>query len=152
MKRKALMRGLSGFPEGIAIGTVITIVISLIKGNGSYYPCVPDFVSFVGNEIMAVIIQTIIWGLLGSIFGTASIICSMEGWSIARQRGVYFIIGGGAIMTAGYILRWMPYSIYGAIGFLMIFFAVFLIVWLANYLFFMIKIKKLNRNIEMNDK
>ena len=87
MKRKALMRGLSGFPEGIAIGTVITIVISLIKGNGSYYPCVPDFVSFVGNEIMAVIIQTIIWGLLGSIFGTASIIWSMEGWSIARQIG-----------------------------------------------------------------
>ena len=38
MKKKMIQRGLLGFPLGIAIGFVITVIISMCIGDGSFYP------------------------------------------------------------------------------------------------------------------
>ncbi len=43
MKKKTAARIVLGFPVGIAIGNVITVVISLIWGGGNYFVCVPEF-------------------------------------------------------------------------------------------------------------
>ena len=48
MKKKVLQRGLFGIPTGIAIGYVITVMMSAFWGDGSYYPCVPAFVDAMG--------------------------------------------------------------------------------------------------------
>ena len=57
MKKKVLLRGLFGIPTGIAIGYVITVMMSAFWGDGSYYPCVPAFVDAMGSEIRAVVVQ-----------------------------------------------------------------------------------------------
>ena len=57
MIKKIILRGLLGFPVGIAIGYVITIVISLIWAQGYYSPCVPELAAAMGNEIYAVTLQ-----------------------------------------------------------------------------------------------
>ena len=57
MIKKAVLRGALGFPLGIAIGYVITIVSSLAWANGFYSPCMPELISVMGNEIRAVILQ-----------------------------------------------------------------------------------------------
>ena len=49
MKKKVLQRGLFGIPTGIAIGYVITVMMSAFWGDGSYYPCVPAFVDAMGS-------------------------------------------------------------------------------------------------------
>ena len=36
MKKQIIKRGLVGFPAGIAIGFVITLIISACVGDGSY--------------------------------------------------------------------------------------------------------------------
>ena len=59
MKKKVLQRGLFGIPTGIAIGYVITVMMSAFWGDGSYYPCVPAFVDAMGSEIRAVVVQTV---------------------------------------------------------------------------------------------
>ena len=59
MKRKILLRGMLGFPIGVAIGYFITIIISLIWAGGYYSPCVPDLISIMGNEIYAVLLQAL---------------------------------------------------------------------------------------------
>lgn len=148
MKRKALIRGLLGFPEGIAIGMGITILISLAIRDGSYHPCVPSFVSVAGSEIAAVIIQTLLCGLLGSVYAAASVVWDVDSWSIARQSGVFFAVAAVAMMSIGYILHWMDHSASGILSFFLVFFAVFVVIWLAMYLVWRRKIRELNRDVE----
>ena len=59
MKKKIIKRSLLGFSLGITMGYLITILISLGWANGYYSPCVPELISLMGNEINAVILQTI---------------------------------------------------------------------------------------------
>ena len=60
MKKKMIQRGLLGFPLGIAIGFVITVIISMCIGDGSFYPVTPELIDTMKNELNAVILQTIL--------------------------------------------------------------------------------------------
>lgn len=64
MKKQILSRGLVGFPVGIAIGFVITLIISAYIGDGSYYPVTPELIGSMGNELNAVILQTVLCGII----------------------------------------------------------------------------------------
>ena len=58
MAKKLFQQGLLGFPLGIAIGFVITILISLFAGDGAYYPVTPELMDAMGSELNAVMLQT----------------------------------------------------------------------------------------------
>ena len=90
MKKKIIIRSLFGFPMGIAIGYFITILLSLALANGYYSPCAPELISAMGNEINAVILQTVLCGILGTGFAASSVIWEIESWSIVKQIGIYF--------------------------------------------------------------
>ena len=92
MKKKIIKRSLFGFPLGITMGYLITILISLGWANGYYSPCVPELISLMGNEINAVILQTILCLILGVGFAASSVIWEMDSWSIVKQTGIYFLI------------------------------------------------------------
>ena len=57
MKKKIVLRSLLGFPLGLAMGYMITIIISLVFADGSYFPCVPELITTMGSEIHAVLLQ-----------------------------------------------------------------------------------------------
>ena len=59
MKKKILLYALIGAPVGVTVGTVITILISLTAGDGNFYPVVPSLIEKCGNELNAVIVQTV---------------------------------------------------------------------------------------------
>ena len=44
MKKKLIGRGVIGFPVGIAIGYVITVIISICIGDGFFHPVNPELV------------------------------------------------------------------------------------------------------------
>ena len=111
MKKNIMIRGGYGLPTGIAIGYLITIVISAIWGEGYYAPCVPELVERMGSEINAVILQAVLCGLLGMVCGGGSVIWDMEKWSIARQTGTYFLLILVTMIPIGYALRWMEHSL-----------------------------------------
>ena len=87
MKKKILMRGLFGLPTGIAIGFVITLIISICIGNGSFYPVTPELIDATGNELNAVILQTVLCAIMGAGFAAASIVWELDSWSLAKQSG-----------------------------------------------------------------
>lgn len=43
------------------MGYIITIIVSMIWAQGYYSACVPSLIEAMGNEINAVILQTIVW-------------------------------------------------------------------------------------------
>ncbi len=113
MKKKIIKRSLLGLPLGIAMGYLITILASFGRANGYYTPCVPELISMMGNEINAVIVQTILYGLLGVGFAAISVIWEIDSWSIVKQTGIYFSIISVIMLPIAYFAYWMEHSIIG---------------------------------------
>ena len=71
MKKELFSRIFVGLLGGIVISYLITIGISLAIGDGSYYSCVPSLIERFGNEVTAIIIQTVLSAVLGAGFAGA---------------------------------------------------------------------------------
>ena len=147
MKRKIILRGISGFPLGITIGYIITIIISLIWADGYYTPCMPELSAIMGNEINAVILQTALCGLLGAGFAASSVIWEMENWSIVKQTGIYFLIISLIMMPVAYFTHWMEHSIAGFLSYFGIFVLIFIIIWIIWFIINKQNVKKMNNNL-----
>lgn len=144
MKKKIIMRGLLGLPTGIAIGFVITLIISACIGNGSFYPVTPELIDTMGNELNAVILQTVLCAVMGVGFAAASVIWELDSWSLAKQSGIYFMIISVIMLPIAYVTNWMKHTALGVLSYVAIFVAIFVIVWLSQYLLWKRKIKKMN--------
>lgn len=144
MKKKIIMRGLLGLPTGIAIGFVITLIISACIGNGSFYPVTPELIDTMGNELNAVILQTVLCAVMGVGFAAASVIWELDSWSLAKQSGIYFMIISVIMLPIAYVTNWMKHTALGVLSYVAIFVAIFIIVWLSQYLLWKRKINKMN--------
>ena len=113
MKKKIIMRGLFGLPAGIAFGFIITIIISACIGKGIYYPVKPSLIEVAGSELNAVILQTVLCGIMGAGFAMASVIWKLDSWSLAKQSGIYFLIVGVITLPVADIANWMEHSVAG---------------------------------------
>ena len=147
MKKKIIMRSLFGFPVGIAIGYLITILISFGWANGYYSPCVPELISVMGNEINAVILQTVLCGIVGTGFAASSIIWEMDNWSIVKQTGIYFSIISVIMLPIAYFAYWMEHSIVGFFTYFGIFGLIFAIMWITLFVTGRHNVKKMNEKL-----
>ena len=151
MKKKILIRAFLGSLIGIVINYLITIVISAVVGDGTFYPCVPSFTERYGNEVTAVIVQTILSALLGGGFSMASLIWEKDDWSLLKQTGVYFAIITVLMMTVAYICEWMEHSLRGVLAYFGIFFAIFVVIWVIRYMSWKIRISKIKEKLIKNE-
>ena len=152
MQRKLILRGLFGFPVGVAIGFVITIMISVCVGDGSFYPVTPELIVTMGNELNAVMLQTVLCGIMGAGFAMASVIWEMDSWSLAKQSGIYFSVVCIVMLPIAYVTNWMKHTVGGVLAYVGIFVVIFLIVWLIQYSAWRRKIKKMNDSIQKSGK
>jgi hypothetical protein len=148
MKKKILLRMLFGAPIGLASSTIITIIISLILGDGTYYAVVPSLVRDMGSEINAVILQAVLSMLYGAAWAGASVIWDMEKWSILKMTLVHLAVTSLATLPVAYFAQWMPHSISGVLIYFGIFFAIYLCVWLSQYAVMKKRVAELNRKIQ----
>lgn len=144
MKKKIVLRSLLGFPLGLAMGYMITIMISLIFADGFYYPCVPELATTMGSEINAVLLQAFLCGILGSGFGAASVIWEIEDWGLVKQTGIYFSIVSVIMMPIAFVTRWMEHSLKGFLSYFGIFFVIFVAIWIIQYAIAKRNVKKMN--------
>lgn len=151
MKKKILIRAFWGSLIGIVINYLITIVISAVVGDGTFYPCVPSFTERYGNEVTAVIVQTILSALLGGGFSMASLIWEKDDWSLLKQTGVYFAIITVLMMTVAYTCEWMEHSLRGVLAYFGIFFAIFVVIWVIRYMSWKIRISKIKEKLIKNE-
>ncbi|MGN0424829.1 MAG: DUF3021 domain-containing protein [Acetatifactor sp.] len=144
MKKKLISRGVFGFPIGIAIGFMITVIISICIGDGSFYPVTQELIVTMGNELNAVILQTVLCGIMGSGFAMASVIWEIDSWSLAKQSGIYFAIACIVMLPIAYVTNWMDHTLSGILVYVGIFFVIFVSVWIIQYFMWKSKIKKMN--------
>lgn len=147
MKKKIVLRSLLGFPIGIAVGYLITIFISLVWADGYYSPCMPELISAVGNEINAVILQTVLCGVLGTGFGAGSVIWEMDDWSIVKQTGVYFLIVSVIMLPIAYFTYWMEHSVVGFLLYFAVFLLIFVIIWIVQFMIGKHNVRRMNEKL-----
>ena len=147
LKKTIINRALLGFPLGIAIGQLMAIIISLIMEDGIFVPVPYLLIERFGNEINAVIIQTILTALIGVTFASSSVIWEIDEWSLAKQSGIYFSITAIVFLPISYFLGWMQPSLTGFISYLTVFVCVFIINWIVGYFVWKKTIDAINRKI-----
>ena len=147
MKKKALLRGALGVPLGMALGYLITIVISLGWGQGRYVACMPELTALAGSEAGAVAIQAVLCGVLGAVFAVCSLIWEMERWSLFKQSAVYFSATALAMLPVAWVCGWMEHSAGGVALYTGVFVGIFAAAWAAQYLMLRAKIRRLNRRV-----
>lgn len=146
--RKICKYGVFGLPLGVTIGHVISILISLRWGQGYYSPCVPQMIEVMGSEIGAVTLQTVLCALLGVSFGATAVIWENETWSIMKQTGIYYAIDSAVMMLVAYLCYWMEHSVRGFLSYFVIFTAIFVVVWLVQYMRVRHDLKKINSRLK----
>ncbi len=147
MKKKILLRSLLGAPIGVTISLTITIIISLCSGGGEYFPAVQELIDWCGNEITAVILQTVCSMLIGAVYGGASVIWEIEKWSLTKQTLIHFAVFVLSFAPVSYLLNWMPHSLYGALCYAATFLILYVLIWVSIYFPMKAKIKKMNRQL-----
>ena len=147
MKKKIMKRMWIGLPVGIAMGYIITLIISACIGDGAFYPVAPEFAEKMGNELNAAILQTVLCGVIGVGFAAASVIWEMDSWSLAKQSGAYFLVIGIILLPIAYVANWMQHSVVGFLSYIGIFAGIFFAVWLSQYLCWKRRIKKMNDRV-----
>lgn len=152
MRKKLLFRCLIGAPIGLAISTVITIIISLIIGDGRYYAVVPELADGCGTEINAVMLQALSAMLYGAVWAGASLIWEQERWSLLRQTATHLAVCSAATFPIAYFLRWMEASLMGIAKYFGIFFGIYLLVWLFQYSSISRRIRQINAKMQSGGK
>ena len=145
MKKKLLLRGMLGFPLGLAMGYLITIFISLTVSDGRYYPCVPELAAVMGNEINAVLLQAVLCGILPA--GAAACPLVSPSWGILKQTGIYFSIISVIMLPIAYVSYWMEHSLKGILGYFGIFVLIFAAVWIVQYTAAKHNVRKMNETL-----
>ena len=147
MKKIALRRGLLGIPQGIAIGYIITVIISLVIGDGSYHAVVPGLVEQLGSEMSAIVVQVLLWSLLGGVSAASSIIWELDNWSIFKQTGIYFFLLAITLLPIAYFMHWMQRTWIGFLLYFGGFVTMFIVIWLIQYFALKRKLKKMNEKL-----
>jgi hypothetical protein len=150
MKKKVILRCLIGAPIGLSISFLITLIISVMLNKGEFYPVTPQLTSLCGNELNAVIIQTVCSLIYGAAFGGASVIWEMENWSLFKQTVLHCMVISVSSFPIAYLMYWMPHSFWGIAGYIAIFFFIYFFIWFAQYFAMKRRIRKFNDKVKSN--
>ena len=148
MKKKLIQRGILGFPLGIAIGHVITVIGSICIGDGLFHPLNPELVRAMGDELHAILLQIALCGIMGTGFAAASVIWEIDSWSLAKQSGIYFAVACLVMFPVSYFANWMPHTAGGVLSYVGIFAGIFAFTWLAQYFVWRERIRRMNEGIK----
>lgn len=148
MKKKILLRSLTGAPIGLTISTFITIVFSALLGNGEYFPVPYELAAACGSEINAVILQTVFSMLYGAVWAGGSVIWEIENWSLLRMTLTHLVLLSAVTFPIAWFLQWIPHQVRGACLFFGIFFVIYAGVWISRYLAIRKQVEEINRGLK----
>ncbi len=138
-----------GFAIGVIVGVLITAVLTTFSINdGTLYLCVPEFTAFIGDQLMAFMIQVFLSGLLGLICMGTSAMYEIEEWSLLKATLIHYIISMTVYYFTAFFLKWLsPRDIkYNLIIFAALS-VVYTFIWLSHYISYKVQITKINREL-----
>jgi len=145
--KKIIQRTLLGIPIGVFIGYLITILISFVMADSTYYAVAPELSDLCGSEINAVAFQAVLCAVYGMGFGAISIFWEIEKWSLLKQTILYFLCGSIISFPITWFAYWFPHTPGGMTGYFVIWIIIFALVWISQYIALKARVKKMNKKI-----
>lgn len=157
MWKKSVSRGVVSFALCVTVNIIVLMIktMSTVKmtGDAQAMPeLVPEYAAFFDNPFMALMVQTLLCGLIGFAFGCCSVIMEIAKWSMVRQAVVHFLL------TA---CVWVPVSVFcwGLGRYLISFVSVFLsmvftytVVWTCQIIICRREVARINAQLMQRDK
>ncbi|MBQ7583688.1 MAG: DUF3021 domain-containing protein [Lachnospiraceae bacterium] len=139
-----------GFAEGMLVGVLITSVLTTMSiGDGTLYLCTPAFTAFVGDPLMAFVVQAVTAGFLGTVAMGTSAVYSIEEWSLLKATLIHFVVTMTTYFLVAFFLRWLsPADIKYNLTIFAILVAVYFMIWLYNFLSYKAQINEINRELK----
>ena len=153
MKKKVISRCLIGAPIGLFVCHLILIIISVFINlftlrKGEFFSAPPSLITLCGNELNAVIIQTICSLIMGAAFAGASVIWEVENWSLLKQTILHFLVISVSTLPIAYFMYWIPHTFRGILIYIAIFFFIYFTIWIGRYFTMKKKIQAINDKIK----
>ncbi|WP_167202662.1 DUF3021 domain-containing protein [Actinomyces respiraculi] len=126
-----LKRTGTGALGGITIGSLTTLAFSAAHST-HYTPGVPEFLVGFANENVAVLVQLVVYALLGAVCMLASEVYRSDRLNMSTASLVHLVLVGGGVAAAGWYLQW--FSGPTALRFGVVFILVYAVIWVASYL------------------
>lgn len=156
MWKKSLSRGVVSFALCVTVNIIVLMIKTMstvkITGDAQAMPeLVPEYAAFFDNPFIALMVQTLLCGLIGFAFGCCSVIMEIAKWSMVRQAVVHFLL------TA---CVWVPVSIFcwGLGRYLISFVSVFLsmvftytVVWTCQIIICRREVARINAQLLQGD-
>lgn len=104
--KSAVPRALLGFALGVFTGFVTMLIVSAFIGNGQFVPVLDRLKDLCGGEMKALLVQTVLTGLIGVAYALASFFFETR-WSLLAQFAAYFA-ATFPVLVAVVLFCWMP--------------------------------------------
>lgn len=147
--RSILLTLIIGITGGITIGLVFSIVFSYLY-VGAYHPSTPVFMNKFDNQLNAITISVVIWGLMGVVFSLGSLVFRQESWGITKQAIVHFAITYLGFSLLALSAHWFPINVVWLVMYTLIFILIYLIIWSVQFMIGKRYVKQINRRIKHN--
>lgn len=154
MKKKVLLRCLIGAPIGLSIVHLLLLIFSIILSlgtklwEGQFMSALPSLITLCGNELIAVIVQTICSLIIGAAIGGASVIWEVESWSLLKQTILHFLVVSVSTLPIAYGIYWIPHTFRGVVIYFAIFFFIYFSIWFIRYHAMKKRIRKFNDKVK----
>ena len=143
MFKQVLKLALTGFILGMAIGNIIAIITSFMT-QGEALIFAPSLQEKVGSAAMALTLQTLLSGVLGSAgFGGVALYKSKK-LGLLAATGIHFVLCMAAYYPIAFFLEWIKPVFSDIITWFFIEAAAFFAIWLTMYIRYRIEIRQLN--------
>ena len=145
---------ISRMVNGLLICEFVLLVISLVMSyfftDGDFSIANPMLIENSNSVFSASFLSICLVGLLGLIFGFASVVWGEEKLSILARTILHFLLTGSTMVFVGYKLYWFQKSFLSLAIFLAIYFLIYLGIWFIEYAIYKRDIASLNAKIKNN--
>ena len=149
LRDKVIVKASLGFGMSIIIGIIITAVTSTDYAGGKLTLCSAEFNAFIGDELLAFLIQAILLGLYGALAMGGSVVYEIEQWSIVKVTLIHFCTVMISFFALAFFLRWIAITDVKGIVFMFTIMAIpYVIIWLVNYIAYKLQVNTINEKLE----
>ena len=145
---------ISRMVNGLLICEFVLLVISLVMSyfftDGDFSIANPMLIENSKSVFSASFLSICLVGLLGLIFGFASVVWEEEKLSILARTILHFLLTATTMIFVGYKLYWFQKSFLSLTIFLAIYFLIYLGIWFIEYAIYKRDISRLNAKIKNN--
>ncbi len=134
--KNVVKKALYGVSFGVLVGVIFLVLISALFGDGAFYTCSVGVVNVCGSELLATVVQFLLFALVGISFSLSSCVWKKENYPIWKKTVLCYILNLPVTMILAWFNTMDHYHMGVFLFHCLIYTVLFFNIWLFQYLFY----------------